>query len=607
MGKSNKGVIFLKKVYRLLSRTTLKVFPFEHYYLRKSEFFRRQQMYNESIEILIKGDMNRPNNYKLNIELAKIFMNKQEWDKAYRYWKKAFKNKKRNIPLEIFLGLATSLKMKNNYKKSKQISQQGLDLFPNAIKLKLNIVDIAFLEKKFSQALLYLEEITKNYNGNPPAHIYLKISLANRKLNNLDEAKEVIEKSISEYPDSQKLLNEYSQVLIKQYKWKEAKLSIEDLITRFPGKATVKEYMSLAVINQILGNHKQAEDIFLGVFNHPNYYDKNKKTSDFLKFTLFDNGESRIEFYKQVKRTTTVCVTFDSINITWNQKSFGFDFLLKQGVDILAVRKKEKNTYQQDLSLEDFYSTTNKLVQYYSKKVAYGFSLGGYSSLYYGASIGCDILSLSPRNSAHPIYGKLPDEEFNHTLSHKVNVNLSPVIAYDPKNSMDKRYIENDLKDSYPNAIFLKFPYVGHRIAPFFLHVGILQDIVRRIINGDTIPNYKNVPKKNSHQYLRVLGNECLRRKKYKWAFSLGKRAVELAPNNKPANRLKIRSLLSVGKYTEALYAAKFAYDNIPKSNDFKSLFIDTMLKANLLLNVKQKLKDDLIYYTKLSEPIKFK
>src|SRR5699024_11124607 len=147
------------------------------------------------------------------------------------------------------------------------------------------------------------------------------------------------------------------------------------------------------------------------------------------KLTIFDNGETRIDFYKSPKETKKVIVTFDSIYMKWDNPPFGFKLLSEQNIDIIAVQKKHKKIYHQDLSLEDFVEVVGDLVKKYQYKYSYGFSLGGYSALYYTGVFDFRILALAPRIPIHPVYGQKKEigtAPFLHQLSLKSNENLEP-------------------------------------------------------------------------------------------------------------------------------------------------------------------------------------
>lgn len=462
---------------------------------------------------------------------------------------------KRNIiikpPVTYYIRKHNFFVRRKNPTEAAEYLIKGLASYPKDFRLNWNLAKYYTSVKNWKQALKFWENVFK-YESKVDVSGYCSYARVLRRLGDYKNAQEIVEKGLRIYPSNVNLNVESLRVSICNCQWIRA-VGHYEYLEGINYEISIALQIKVVIGYQILGQFSKAETML-------NRINKNNELrKKYTKIVLFDNGESRIEFYKQHFNANKICITFDSINITWDQKPFGFKFLIKEGVDIIAVRRRKDDSYQQDLSLEEFYTTVKPLVDFYDKIIAYGFSLGGYSALYYGSSLNCDILALSPRNSIHPVYGSKKEKfnEFNHYLNQKMNDNITPVIAYDPKNKIDKNYIQNELKRAYPNGVFLGFPFVGHRIAPFFKQVGILKDIIRRIINGDELPSYKSINKVNSHQYLRVLGNECLKRKKYCWALSLGIKATELAPNDLQSNRLKIRALVHLEKYEDAIAAAE--------------------------------------------------
>lgn len=551
------------------------------YYLLTIKGLQRNKTNKQILRLLKEAVNNYPNNNKLHTELALICMKFENWKEANSHWSIVLDSTKGKPDPAIFSEFGRSLRREGKLEDGKRILERGLSIYPNDVNVLFERAEIARRQREWEISIKYLQTIFETCQKVPPARFYLRMGFSYQKLQELNKADVILKLGIDEYPSSIRLMTEYVMVAIFQRDWNKAKKRLEKLIKKFGNRAPIEESVKLAVVNQILGYADKAAELYSTVFEERAKEIQTKQYKKYLKVILFDNGESRIEFYKKLYSTNTVVITFDSINISWNEVPFGFNFLLKENVDIIAVRRRRKDSYQQDLSIADFYESVNVLTSYYERKVAYGFSLGAYSALYFGSSINCDILSLSPRNSAHPMHGEklAAGYEFNHDLSHKVNSSITPVIAFDPKNEIDKEYIETELKRSYPNGLFLEFPYAGHRIAPFFLQIGILKDIVQRVINGEEIPNYKKISRNNSHQYLRVLGNACLRRNKIRWAFDLGERAVNIAPDDAQSNILKIRALIRLEKYDMAIETAELANQLITNNETLHLLLINLYIQ----------------------------
>src|SRR5699024_6121341 len=273
--------------------------------------------------------------------------------------------------------------------------------------------------------------------------------------------------------------------------------------------------------------------------------------------------------------------------------SFGFKLLLKQGVDVIALRKKKKKTYHQDLSQEEFVNVVNVLAESYKDKIAYGFSLGAYSALYYASNLNCRILALAPRLSIHPVYGKegsIPKHEFKHNISNNYNEQISPIIVYDPKDRLDNTYVQNELIQKFPNAYLVKVPYGGHGMAPHLLRMGILKEFILSVIDEE-IPKYDRKLKSKSPNYCRLLGRTCLRHNKIVWADYLSKRSIRLLPTDKYGIKFRVDVLKTLNQYDEAIALAKKSVKLVPKSLDVRIILIDLYIITEDLITAEKELK----------------
>src|SRR5699024_6707190 len=144
------------------------------------------------------------------------------------------------------------------------------------------------------------------------------------------------------------------------------------------------------------------------------------------------------------------------------QPPFGFPFLEKKKTDVIAIRKRKKKTFQQDLSLESFVRVVKPVLHNYTHNIFYGHSLGAYLALYYCALCKySEMLVTATRLSIHPVNrkAKLANKGFKHNIQMNYNENLRPSIVYHPKNNRDQNYVEKDIITSYPNAHLIQIPY----------------------------------------------------------------------------------------------------------------------------------------------------
>src|SRR5699024_3340236 len=104
--------------------------------------------------------------------------------------------------------------------------------------------------------------------------------------------------------------------------------------------------------------------------------------------------------------------------------------------------------------------------------MAYGYSLGGYQSLYFASVLDCRILALATRLSIHPHSGKkkiVKKYKMRHKLNIDKNKKIHAFIAYDTNNKQHRKYVIDKVHPRFPNAEVISIPYGGHGIAPHLL------------------------------------------------------------------------------------------------------------------------------------------
>lgn len=460
------------------------------------------------------------------------------------------------------------LKKQGNEKEAKRLLLRGANFYPEHYALNLASASYYIGIDKWNKSIKHYERVIKNHSP-IKEHIYVNYCKALKKDKRKKQYFLKLQKGIKQYPLAYSLYEALFDAYIKEYDWNEA-INTYNIMKKKKVKIQTQIKVKRAMLFQIKGDYKSAEQMYESLFTE-------QSSGKYSKIEIFNNGESSIEFYKRHTKMSTVCLTFDSINITWNQEPFAFRMLKKENLDIISLRRRRADSYHQDLTIEDYVGNTKKLANYYERKIAYGFSLGAYTSLYYAANIDAQVLSISPRNSTHPIFGVHQEskERFNHEIGNRKNSNIQPIIVYDPKNRIDSSYIETELKVKYPQGVFMEFPYAGHRIAPYFKQVGILKEVIQAVINKSYLPTRKEVDNNKSYQYLRVLGEACFSRCKLNWAYNLANKALEINSKDLPSHILKIRVLIEQKRYDDVLRAINIVIEkgvNDKKIMDVKQL-----------------------------------
>ncbi|MFA8439503.1 tetratricopeptide repeat protein [Pueribacillus sp. YX66] len=557
--------------------------PLEAYnYLAKGKKQIKRNNVDNAIAILTRGANAFPNNYQIRAQLVDLAMREKKWKLAIQQWERILEIKAGKLKEQAFLRYSSALQNDKRLNDAEKILFIGLKTYPKSEKILHALANHLSNQKKWKAAATVWQSLLEFRDRGLVLNAYRNLAFVYIKLYDYQKAEAVLQDGLQKFPNNKKLRLLSVDNAIYRLKWSEALQRIEETISLYEKRAPMNLYIKASVVNQIAGSvHKANQFCNYVLENYKERLSKDKK--GYRKFVIFNNGETRIEFNKKLQRTETIVITFDSLNMVWKNPSFAFKLLSRQNVDILAVRKKRPKSHHQDLSIEEFKKAVHPMIRNYHQKVAYGYSLGGYCALYYGSSIDrCTILSLAPRLSIHPRYGK-PEEiekfKFKHSLKLPSNLSVNPIIAYDPKQKMDNTFVKEEIVQAFPNAELVEIPYGGHGIAPHLLRMGQLKEFVLTVVNDNEIPKYNRKKKIKSNIYFRVLGQACLRRNKLKWAMALAERSLELLPTDKYGIKLKVNVLKRMGRSEDAIQYLKSAIKLVPKSLDIRESLIDLYLQ----------------------------
>lgn len=150
---------------------------------------------------------------------------------------------------------------------------------------------------------------------------------------------DIFYKAIEKYPNNLKLLEKQIDIYLTEKDWQRVidVLEKENLYIQL----SMDYSIYLWILYIIRGKQEKANEI--ATFINETFAEKIENDSlGYRKLILFDNGKSRIEYYKKLKKekVNKLIITFDSINIVWDRQPFAFKFLSRQNVDIIAIRKK---------------------------------------------------------------------------------------------------------------------------------------------------------------------------------------------------------------------------------------------------------------------------
>jgi hypothetical protein len=271
---------------------------------------------------------------------------------------------------------------------------------------------------------------------------------------------------------------------------------------------------------------------------------------------LFEDDEILIGHSAHEPAVDRVVVVFDPINFTPDLPPFARDFLLRAGVDTISVRKKRENFYQ-PLSREAFAHHVGPALAGYGRRFAYGSSLGAYAALYFCGDAVDHVIASSPRVSAHPRFG-IPHWQrqipFLHAaLDPERAASCQASVLYDPKDELDRAYIEGEVLPAFPKARVWAVPFSGHPTNQFLSEIGFIAPFVRAVVADTELPPLERRRlKARSSSYRQVLATHCLQRHKPHWAHALAGQALQMNAKHELALRTLGEADLALGRLDAA-------------------------------------------------------
>lgn len=271
---------------------------------------------------------------------------------------------------------------------------------------------------------------------------------------------------------------------------------------------------------------------------------------------LLEDDDVRIEHFLRGAEGGTLVVTFDPILYLWTKPPFGHEFLRKQRLDVVAVRKKREHFYQ-PLSRQAFMDAVAPVTARYARVVSYGSSLGAYAALYFGRDEPWTVIASSPRNSTHPVYGARAWQQKAQWQHERFGTDTAPlcnaVIIYDPRDAIDRRYIEGEVLPQFPRAEVMRVPFSGHPSNQFLGDIGFIAPFVRAVLAGSERPVLqRRTHRARSATYHQVLALACLQHGHVTWADTLIGRALALNPRSMLAQRTQGMVRLAQQRWDEA-------------------------------------------------------
>ncbi|WP_367104941.1 hypothetical protein [uncultured Psychrobacter sp.] len=195
-----------------------------------------------------------------------------------------------------------------------------------------------------------------------------------------------------------------------------------------------------------------------------------------------EKEDYKITYYDRNSNITFV--TFNGTKTTKKTIPFGLSIAMVNNWNLISVAQ-DNDTQYQSLSLEEFHEAVKPVIA--DKDVyAYGASLGGYCTLYFGGCIDATIIAASPKNSAHPSIGraKFKNLKFNHKSFGAIPATSKKVyIVYDSAIETDSKFINEYISLAYPHPELLPIEHGTHMVLQTMLKAGVLKLYVNSIVD----------------------------------------------------------------------------------------------------------------------------
>lgn len=284
---------------------------------------------------------------------------------------------------------------------------------------------------------------------------------------------------------------------------------------------------------------------------------------------LLEDEHTRIEWHHRPgDESRPLLITFDPLMYLWPKPAFGLDFLQRQGVQVIAVRRKTEHFYQ-PLTREAFATAVRPVLDGHTRVLAYGSSLGAYAALYYAHDLDAEVIALSPRVSVHPVFGSKawqPRAAFQHEpFEGQGAPRCRAVIAYDPYEAIDRRFIDEGLRPHFHGARFLRIPFTGHPTTQFLSDIGHLAPWIRAVVAGRPEPILdRRAQRRKSTTYYQVLADLCARRGRVAVADVLIERSLALRERHMLAHRTRGLVKTLQGDWEQAIASLERALEFDP-------------------------------------------
>lgn len=248
---------------------------------------------------------------------------------------------------------------------------------------------------------------------------------------------------------------------------------------------------------------------------------------------------------------------------------YATDFLVQHGFDVVAV-KSARNAWYQNLSnemLETIERFIRERAPGYTKRVAYGSSMGAYAAIQFSNALRIDtVLALSPQFEIDGAFDTrwafaATDLDVRHRISATtLATTCKYFVVYDPA-TLDELHVER-LRQllSEEQLIEVETPFSGHPSAYYLAETGLLKDLAVSVLGESSIENIDLIsPRHQSKTYLYELSKSLHAKGKNESALSAVERAIAMDETVAEFHLQRAEVLKKLIRKDDALHAANTA------------------------------------------------
>lgn len=297
-----------------------------------------------------------------------------------------------------------------------------------------------------------------------------------------------------------------------------------------------------------------------------------------LRSLLVDAPGYRIEYYQQQQTSDYLFVCFNGVMGHKKHRTFGLDFMLKQGFDVITVNSAMQGNYQL-LSVPDFAALVRPLSQHKRHVYTYGHSLGAYMALYYAGAIDAQVIASAPRHPGHPRFYNTFDPALQQALTvpyqHDELVDVAktsqPVfIFYDPFEKKDQFMLDELVLPAYPQARVCQLPRATHSTVMVLKELGLLKDFILSMVHQQRFLDVDLSQMQPNEKMLLIMLREVVDQQEYAEVVLLADQLLMLNPKHNEAYYHKADALIALQDISQATSVLQTALSHItPSSQGF--------------------------------------